>query len=65
VKWLTRVRQLTGGGGELTISDDGAQNGEPRSGHSEFRCKTCDGIVLLPACTEPTQKTGWAAHHGQ
>jgi hypothetical protein len=42
----------------------GAQSDEPRPGHLEFRCKTCNETVLVPACTDPTKKTGWAAHHG-
>jgi hypothetical protein len=44
---------------------DGAHSsGEPRPGHLEFTCKTCAAVVPVPACTDPTQKTGWAASHG-
>src|SRR5215471_12322821 len=38
---------------------------QPRPGNLEFRCKTCDAVTLVPACTDPTRKTSWAAHHGQ
>jgi hypothetical protein len=44
---------------------DAAQaRGPRRPGHLEFTCKECGGIVLVPACTDPTAKTGWAASHG-
>jgi hypothetical protein len=38
---------------------------EPRPGHLEFTCRACGGVVLVPARSDPTKKTGWAAHHGQ
>jgi hypothetical protein len=44
---------------------DGAQDtDDPRPGHLEFACKTCDETVLVPACTNPSLKIGWAASHG-
>ena len=38
-------------------------DGDPRPGHLEFTDKTCSAIVLVPTCSEPSLKVGWAASH--
>lgn len=43
---------------------DAAQAASERPGHHSYRCKTCTAITLVPECTDPTLKTGWAASHG-
>jgi hypothetical protein len=43
---------------------DGAQAREARPGHSRYECKQCRAVTLVPPCTDPTLKVGWAAHHG-
>jgi hypothetical protein len=43
---------------------DGAQDDDDRPGHTEYVCKTCGAVTLVPTCTDPTAKTGWAASHG-
>jgi hypothetical protein len=35
-----------------------------RPGHNTYRCKRCDAVTLLPECTDPSLKVGWAAAHG-
>jgi hypothetical protein len=43
---------------------DNAQAAGERPGHNSYRCKTCDAVTLVPECSDPTMKTGWAASHG-
>lgn len=43
---------------------DAAEAADERPGHSTYRCKTCGAVTLVPACTDPTLKVGWAASHG-
>lgn len=45
---------------------DGAHSGgNDLPGHSTFACKRCGVVTLLPECTDPSMKVGWAASHGQ
>jgi len=43
---------------------DGAQSRDKRPGHTQYTCKRCDAVTLVPACTDPSLKVGWAASHG-
>jgi hypothetical protein len=42
---------------------DGAQCRDARPGHVTFTCKSCGTMTLMPECTNPSQKIGWAASH--
>jgi hypothetical protein len=44
---------------------DGAQRSDGRPGHTSFTCKRCGAVTLVPECTDPSLKVGWAASHGQ
>jgi hypothetical protein len=44
---------------------DGAQDSDGRPGHVTFTCKRCGAVTLVPECTDPAQKNGWAGNHGQ
>jgi hypothetical protein len=37
---------------------------DERPGHSSYPCKTCGAVTLVPECTDPTPKIGWAPSHG-
>ncbi len=44
---------------------DGARDDDDdRPGHTQYVCKACGAVTLVPRCTDPTKKTGWAASHG-
>ena len=44
---------------------EAAEAADERPGHSSYRCKACGAVTLVPACTDPTMKVGWAASHGE
>jgi hypothetical protein len=41
-----------------------AQSDHGRPGHRSYTCKRCAEVTLVPPCTDPAQKVGWAASHG-
>jgi hypothetical protein len=53
------------GEGYFQCSCDGAGSDGERAGHAEYVCKTCGEVTLVPACTDPDGKVGWAASHGR
>jgi hypothetical protein len=34
---------------------DGAQDDPDRPGYTQYKCKTCGAVTLVPACTDPTK----------
>ena len=74
--WVTRPPDACPRGhqlraGDITTYAEGlyacacpaAEAADERPAHSSYRCRTCAAVTLVPECTDPAMRVGWAASH--